>query len=82
METFEKNGRLYFRYVESRNTRLKTAIIQNRISDIGKIKPRVKQINLNADRKRFWLGKIESIDSKIVNESMPISMNHFEKYEI
>jgi len=34
------------------------------------------------DRKRFWLGKIESIDSKIMNDSMPISMNYFEKDKI
>jgi len=39
-------------------------------------------VNLNADKKRFWLGKIESIDSKIINESMPISLDYFEKDEI
>ena len=41
-----------------------------------------REVNLNADKKRFWLGEIESIDSKIMNESMPISMNYFEKDEI
>jgi hypothetical protein len=38
-----------------------------------------RQVNLNADKKRFWLGEIESIDSKVMNESMPVSMNYFEK---
>jgi hypothetical protein len=35
-----------------------------------------KEVNLNADKKRFWLGEIESIDSRILNESIPISMNY------
>jgi hypothetical protein len=39
-------------------------------------------MNLNADRKRLGLGKIENIDFKVMNDSMPISMNHFEKDEI
>lgn len=79
LDTFEKRGRLYMRYVVNRNSRLRSAILQNRIKDIGKIKPQVKEINLNADRKRFWLGKVESIDDKIMNESMPLSMNVFVK---
>jgi len=35
-----------------------------------------KEVNLNADKKRFWLGEIESIYSKVMNESVPISMNY------
>jgi len=41
-----------------------------------------KGVNLNADRKRFWLGNIERIDFKIMNESMPISLNHLKKEEV
>jgi len=29
--------------------------------------------------KRVWLGEIASIDSKVMNNSMPISLNHFMK---
>ena len=82
LETFSKDGRLYMKYVESRNTRLKTAIIQGRISDIGKIRPIIREINLNADRKRWWQGKIEDVNSERMHDSMPISMNHFKKEEI
>ena len=52
-------------------------IIQDKISDIGKIKTRTREFNLNADRKRFWLGRIESMENKIVNESMPFSLNFY-----
>ena len=60
-----------------RNNRLRSSILQNTICDIGKIKPETREFNLNADRKRFWLGRIESIEDKIMNESMPLSLNYF-----
>jgi hypothetical protein len=39
-----------------------------------------REVNLNADKKRFWLGEIESTDSRIMNESIPISMNYFVRF--
>jgi len=36
-----------------------------------------REINLNADMKRFWLGRIESMDDGIMNESMPLSLDYF-----
>jgi len=82
LETFEKDGKLFYKIKILRNSRLRTSIIQNKISEIGKIKEVVKQFNLNGDRKRLWLGKIESIDDKIRSESVPISMNHFKKENV
>ena len=38
LDTFEKNGRLYYRFVVNRNNRLRFSILQNKICDIGKIK--------------------------------------------
>ena len=61
---------------------MRSSILQNSISEIGKIKEIEREVNLNADRKRFWLGQIESIDSKIINESVPISLNQMLKEEI
>jgi|GEM_PF-2580511 hypothetical protein len=39
-------------------------IIQNQLSEIGKIKPIIREINLNADRKRIYLGELKSVDDK------------------
>lgn len=36
-------------------------------------------VNLNADRKRFWLGTLESLDDGKCNDSVPISMSQFSK---
>ncbi len=44
---------------------------------IGKIKPEVRQVDLNADNKRFWLGQLNKID-KSKNNSVPFSANHFQ----
>ena len=79
METIVKKGKLYLKYKVLRSTRLRSSILQDNISEIGKIKTFEKEVNLNADRKRFWLGEIESIDSKVMNESVPICMNYFWK---
>lgn len=77
LETITKKGRLYLKFKVLRSSRLRSSILQDNISEIGKIKVFEKEVNLNADKKRFWLGEIESIDSIIMNESVPISMNYF-----
>ena len=79
LETIEKHGKLFYKMKVLRSKRLRSSILQDSIKDIGKIKPIVREVNLNADKKRFWLGEIESIDSGIMNESMPISMSYFKE---
>ncbi|MDH3678195.1 MAG: hypothetical protein OEQ12_07840 [Nitrosopumilus sp.] len=65
-----------------RVNRLRTAILSDSIGDIGKFSTVERMVNLNADRKRLWLGRIESMNGGVMNESMPISMNQFKKYQI
>jgi len=76
IDTFERKGKLYYRFKVLRNSRLRSSILQDSISDIGKIKEFEREIDLNADRKRLWLGELTSVDSKIMNDSMPVSMNY------
>ena len=78
----EKNGKLISKFIVKRPGRLRSCIRQNLIPDIGKFKDTTREINLNADRKRFWLGRIQSVNEKIMNESVPISLNHFSKEQI
>jgi hypothetical protein len=37
------------------------------------------EINLNADRKRFWLGELRSIEDKTCIDSIPISLKFLAK---
>lgn len=82
VETVEKDGRLYLALIPTRSASLRECIIQGRIQDIGKIRPVRRLVNLNADRKRFWLGTLKSMDDGLCNDSLPISLNHFTKEEI
>lgn len=76
LDTYVRNGKLFLKIQELRSTRLRSGIVLNKIHDIGNIKPAIRWIDPNADRKRFWLGEIDKIDDSW-NDSMPISMNYF-----
>ena len=82
LDTIEREGKLLMKLKILRPKRLRSSILQDAVNDIGKFSEVERELNLNADKKRFWLGEIESIDSKIINESLPISLNHFLRYEI
>lgn len=79
LDTFERHGKLFYKFNVLRNNRLRSSILQDTISEIGKIKTHTRKVNLNADRKRLWLGKIQRIDSKVLNESVPLSLNQIDR---
>ena len=77
LDTYVKGDKLYRKFTINRVKQLRSSIIQNEISEIGKIKPFVREVNLNADRKRFWLDNMTAINHE-TNDSLPISLNYFE----
>jgi hypothetical protein len=79
--TIEKRGKLYARFKVLRNTRLRSAILEDRLDEIGQIKEITREVNLNADRKRLWLGQLKSIDDQF-NDSVPISLSHIPREKI
>lgn len=81
--TYEKDGKLFMKYVVNRTKQLAMCIIQNKIEDIGNIKEHEREINLNADNKRFWVERLNSIDEKKKNRSFPLNPQHFpEAFEL
>ena len=78
LETVEKDGKLYYKLRVLRNTRLRASVIQNRLQDIGVIRCITREIDLNADKKRFWLGTSKLVDDKFYNYSMPIHLDYFQ----
>lgn len=82
VDTIKKDGRLYLKLQVTRSARLRFAILRGRIEDIGKMEPKIRLVDLDADRKRFWLGKLQSVNDKVCNDSTPISLNHFRKEEM
>ncbi len=77
LDTYVKGDKLYRKFTINRVKQLRSSIIQNEISEIGKIKPHVREVDLNADNKRFWLGQLSEINHEY-NDSVPISLNHFQ----
>ena len=63
----------------TRSASLRECIIQGRLQDIGKIQPVRRMIYPNADRKRFWLGTLKSIEDGLSNDSLPLSLIHINK---
>jgi len=83
VETIERDGRLYYKYTVNRTKQLASAIIQNKITDIGKIKAETREVNLNGDDKRFWIGRLVNINDDKMNNSMPLNPEYFaEKFEL
>jgi len=81
LDTFEKDGKLFIKIKILRSNRLRSSILSNKLSEIGKITEKTREVNLNADMKRVWLEKLTGINDKM-NKSMPISLNYFTEDEI
>ena len=62
--------------------RLRSSILSNSIGEIGKFKTVERLVNLNADKKRMWFEKLRNVNDGIMIDSMPISLNYFEKLQI
>ena len=77
LDTVEKNGNLYQIMKVLRVNRLRTAILSDSISDIGKFQTVERMVNLNADKKRWWFEDLKNVnDEKRIN-SIPISLSYF-----
>ena len=46
---------------------------------LGRSKTCEKEVNLNADEKRFWLGSLKNITEKTKNRSYPLNPQIFPK---
>ncbi len=81
LKTRVKDGKLYLDLKEKRVTRLRTAILEKRINDIGRFYVKTKELNLNTDRKRYWYTDLEEVNNRDFCESLPISLDYFtQKY--
>ena len=70
-----KDGRVVITLQRLRPQRLKSAILRGRIKDIGKFQTYTKEINLNADVKRFWFGALKSVHDDRCFNSVPLDVN-------
>ena len=59
-----------------RVNRLRTAILNNSIEEIGKFKTVERLVNLNADKKRMWFEDLINVNDGKIIDSMPLSINY------
>jgi len=65
------------------NQEVASAIIQNKFNEIGRINQETREVNLNGDDKRFWLGRLVDINDKKSNNSTPLNPEFFaERFEL
>ena len=69
------DGRVVMELKRLRPIRLKSAILRCRIGDVGKFQTFTREIDLNADRKRFWPARITSVHSDLCVGSSPHDVN-------
>ena len=77
IDTIEKDGRLYYKYLVNRTKQLASAIIQNKFDEIGRINQETREVNLNGDDKRFWVSRLESINDGKSNKSTSLNPEYF-----
>lgn len=76
IDTIEtKDGRVVLILERKKPQRLKSAILRGVIKDVGKFRTFRKEIDLNADTKRFWPERITTIHSELCVGSMPLDVN-------
>ena len=81
LDTYERDEKLFYRFNMKRANRLRSSILSNNLADIRKITEKTREVNLNADKKRFWLESLTGINHKM-NQSLPLSLNYFTKDNI
>ena len=57
-------------------------MLNNSLSDIDKFSTTTKDLDINADRGRFWMGKLTDVRKNETNYSAPFSFPEFDHDEI
>jgi len=72
----DENGEFYIKVKTTKTTHIKSGILFNRLKDVGKIEEYERKINLNSDKKRFWLSELKSLKDNSFCDSvaMPIDL--------
>jgi len=69
----DADGQPYILVETTRTTHIKSGILYDRLRLVGSIEEYEKKINLNSDRKRFWLDNLAHLDQQVSSDSTPIN---------
>jgi len=82
-DTFvDSKGRIKYSFDKIRVGTIKRNILQGTLEKIGKFQTETKELNLNADRGRLWIGRLTDVRKKETNYSSPFMLPVFDYSKI
>ena len=82
-DTFvDSKGRIKYSFDKIRVGTIKRNILRGTLEKIGKFENQTRELNLNADRGRLWIGRLTDVRLKERNVSTPFNLNIFDYTKI
>ncbi|MGI0094397.1 MAG: DNA polymerase [Nitrosotalea sp.] len=82
LEPFEEDGTIKYAFEMTKVGTLKENLARGTFDNIGKFSKVTRNLDLNADRGRFWLGRLTDVRKKETNPSAPFSFPEFDPDKI
>ncbi len=82
LEPFEEDGKIKYTFEQKKVGTLKANLKRGTFDNIGKFSKVTRDLDINADRGRFWLGKLTDVRKKETNYSTPFSFPEFDPKKI
>ena len=80
--TVDHKGRIIYEFERTHVGTIKQNILRNEIQNIGKFSMQKRKMNPNADRGRFWLGRLTDARKTETNYSSPFMLPVFDPSKI
>jgi len=78
LEPFEEDGKIKYTFEMTKVGTLKQNLLRGSFDNIGKFSKETRNLDLNADRGRFWIGQLTDVRKKETNYSTPFSFPEFD----
>jgi hypothetical protein len=78
LEPFEEDGKIKYTFEMTKVGTLKQNLLSGSFDNIGKFTKVTRDLDLNADRGRFWIGQLTDVRKKETNYSTPFSFPEFD----
>jgi hypothetical protein len=78
----DKDGKIKYTFEITKVGTLKDNLKRGTFDNIGKFTTITRDLDINADRGRFWIGKLTDVRKKETNYSVPFSFPEFDPDKI
>ena len=78
----DKDGKIKYTFEQTKVGTLRENLNRGTFDNIGKFTKVTKTLDINADRGRFWIGRLTDVRKKETNYSVPFSFPEFDPDKI